>query len=498
MKILFSDQIRQLDQYTITHEPVSSLALMERAAEKCTAELLQHPADLKHLYIVCGNGNNGGDGLVIARLLQEQKFKPQVYIIEAAEKSSSDFRANLKKLLKLKPHFIRAEKDFPQLNNSVTVIDAIFGSGLNRPVTGLSAKLIRHINQSGAKVISIDIPSGLFADKSNNPEDAIILSDITYTFHAPKLSFMWSENEKHLKDFKVLDISLDKDYSTSLPTPYEFINSDTLLKWIKERRKFSHKGDNGHALIIAGSSGKEGAAILATGAALHSGAGLVTAAITDSTLIPLLTRYPSAMTVNAGKEFIKALPDISSYDAIGIGPGLGKNEPTIRVVIKLLKQSKAPMVLDADAINILAADKLLLKLLPKNTILTPHPGEFRRLAGTWKNDAAKHQLQSSFAVKHSVIVILKGAHTSIALPDGRMYFNSTGNPGMAKGGSGDVLTGMLTAFLAQGYGPEAASVMAVFLHGAAGDELALVTGKLSLTAQAIIDFIPAVTRKYLP
>lgn len=498
MKILFSEQIRQLDQYTIIHEPVSSLALMERAAEKCTTELLRHSEDLKQVCIVCGNGNNGGDGLVIARLLQKQKFKPQVYIIEVSEKSSSDFKANLKKLGRANVHFIRSDKDFPRLGNGATVIDAIFGSGLNRPVTGLAAKLIKHINQSHSKVVSIDIPSGMFTDKLNNPDDAIIQSDITYTFHAPKLSFMWSESEAYLKEFKVLDISLDKSYAASLPTPYEYIESDTIQKWVKERKKFSHKGDNGHALIVAGSCGKEGAAILATGAALHAGAGLVTAAITDSTLTPLLTRFPSAMTLNVGKEFIKSLPDLSNYDAIGIGPGLGINKATIGVVRKMLKQSKVPMVLDADALNILASDKSLVKLLPPNTILTPHPGEFKRLAGTWRNDALKHQLQSLYAVKNRVIVILKGAHTSIALPDGRMYFNSTGNPGMAKGGSGDVLTGMLTAFLAQGYTDEAASVMAVYLHGAAGDELALLTGNLSLTAQAIIDFIPIVTRKLLP
>ena len=489
MKILTSAQIRSADAYTIANEPISSIDLMERAAAACVRWIEEHFPVKSSIKIFCGPGNNGGDGLAIGRMLLHSGYSCDIYLPRVANKYSPDFFENERRLHEAFPdsiNEIKSENDFPLTGPGDVVVDALFGTGLSKPIDGLYAKLIEYLNNSGAEIISIDCPSGLFSDKPTEGT-AVIQSKNALTFQTVKLAFMFPGNEKFVGDFQVLDIGLDKRFLEDVQSENYFLTKESIQPFLKQRTKFSHKGTYGHALIIAGSKGKMGAAVLAVKAALRTGAGLVSAMIPSSGIDIMQISCPEAMVVTGKIDFEK-------FSGIGIGPGLGTDEKSASSFEKILKQSKKPLVIDADALNIISKNKKLLKRIPLQSILTPHPKEFERLAGKSKNDFERHALQISFSKKYKVYVVLKGAHTCITTPEGKSYFNSTGNPGMAKGGSGDVLTGMITSLLAQDYSPEVASLLGVYLHGLAGDFAAEKKGKDGMVAVDMIESLPEAWR----
>lgn len=491
MNMLTAEQIRLLDLYTIEHEPVASIDLMERAAARFLHALSPHLKLNSVVQVFCGQGNNGGDGLAIARMLIEEGYMHvQVQVVQHSPKPSADFMLNQSRLQNMSGiHVIETEHQIPPIENTAVVIDAIFGTGLSRPVEGLAASVIRAINTSGARVFSVDIPSGLFCDHPNQSGDTIVESDCTYTFHAPKRSFMFSANGRYVPQFEVLDIGLHRSYAEQMKGTHHYITPAMVASFFMARTKFSHKGTYGHALIAAGSEGKMGAAVLAVKAALRSGAGLVTALVPYKGGDIMQTANPEAMVEQRLYYFnIDYLPSLSTYSAIASGPGIGivSNDFTEG----LLKNCQQPLVLDADTLNTISAKRKLLKLLPPDTILTPHPGEFKRLAGEWNNDEEKLNLQMQFSKEHQAVVVLKGAHTSVSTPDGQLYFNSTGNAGMAKGGSGDVLTGIIASLRAQHYTALQAALLGVYIHGLAGDMAAEHLGQTAMNAGDIIRYLP--------
>ena len=495
MKIFSAEEIRLWDQYTIEHEPILSIDLMERAAAKCANWLLQQYPDAVSFVILCGKGNNGGDGLAIARILMENKYPVSIYILEFGHKGTEDFQTNLARLNKLSNHdihFIQTAKNFPHLQQGQIIIDALFGSGLNRNLEGVTADLVQHINNGGNEIISIDIPSGLFVDRSS--KDAIsIHADHTLSFQCYKPAFLFAENEESVGEIHILDIGLHHDYYQSVVNQFELLDDAIIHSIYKPRKKFSHKGTYGHALLVAGSYGKIGAAILSAKACLRSGVGLLTSHIPACGYDILQTSVPEAMvTTDFNSSFLtKVEDDLTKYDSIGIGPGIGTAAETKMMLPEILNSYRNPLILDADALNIMARQKDLLKLIPAGSILTPHPKEFERLFGETHTDFDRVSLALQKAKELNCIIVLKGHHTFIATADGKGFFNSTGNPGMATAGSGDVLTGILTGLLAQGYSSTETAILGVYLHGSAGDIAAKQLSKEAMIAGDIIETLGA-------
>lgn len=493
--------IREADEFTIRHEPVTDLDLMERAATTCADWIISHFSAHLHTIIFCGNGNNGGDGLVIARLLVNAGFKVSVFCIGNPEKMSPSCFANylrLKKESGIKPTIIEADHDqaspgvLPVCNPQDLLIDAIFGSGLTRPVTGLYAEIIEYINRQSSHVLAIDVPSGLFCDHPVPSESKpfVVKADFTLSFAPPKLSFFFPENAQFTGEWIVNDIGLHPEYLENAKVRNFFTEPEEIAGMLRVRKRFEHKGDFGHALLIGGSTGKSGAISLAAKACIRSGPGLVTAAIPSSGISTLQSYVPEVM-ISPGNshDFVDHLPDLSSYRAIGVGPGLGTMPESAAMLKLLIQQTPVPVVFDADAINILAENKTWLGFLPFGSIFTPHPKEFERLAGKSGNSFERNTLQREFSVRFGCFVVLKGAYTAITTPEGDCWFNPTGNPGMATGGSGDVLTGIITGLMAQGYTPFHAALSGVYLHGLAGDLAAEHIGYESLIASDIIDHL---------
>ena len=492
MKIFNTSQIRKLDEFTIRNEPVSSADLMERAADQLMKWFMRNFDRSSHVLIFCGPGNNGGDGLALARLLSVNRYNTEVFFVSISGRTSEDWNHNFRRLEKetsVRFNTIGNIENFPFIGPDDIIIDAIFGSGLTRPADGLAKQVISKINESEAKVISVDIPSGLFGENnsSNNP-DGIIRADYTLSFQFPKLSFMFPENSGYTGEWDILPIGLDSNAIRETDTPYVFVETGFVASLLKKRGKFDHKGKFGHGLLVAGSYGKIGAAVLGARAALRTGIGLITCHLPECGYQVIQTSVPEAMASVDSNEFITT-KIISSdlFDAVGIGPGIGTDTATQKTLHDLLSGKPRHLVIDADGLNILGLHQDWLELLPPGTILTPHVREFERIAGKTGNSFLQMERQAEFAARYNCIVVLKGAHTSIATPQGRIYFNSTGNPGMATGGSGDVLTGMILALLCRGYSAEEAAVTGVFLHGLAGDIAAAKSGQESVIASDIIE-----------
>jgi ADP-dependent NAD(P)H-hydrate dehydratase / NAD(P)H-hydrate epimerase len=500
MKILTADQIRELDRYTIEHEPVTSLNLMERAATACFRRLLKLINVDVPVYVFCGKGNNGGDGLAISRLLSENGRNCTTFVIEHAEHFSPDAQANYDKLLAKHPKrviSISATKDLlaSEILKGAVAIDAIFGTGLKRAPEGLAADVIPFINQQFKRVISIDLPSGLYAD-AESAHKAIVRSSLTLTFQLPKLAFLVPDNSEYVPEFELVDINLSREGLEKQGSDNFYLVSAFIASLLRKRNKFSHKGDYGHAILFAGSSGMSGAALISAKACLRSGAGLLTVHSTKTTLTALLSSLPEAMAMeDENPTHISGVDKIDRFDAVGFGPGAGRHEDTATALKKILQYYSGPLVIDADGLNILSENKTWLNFLPADTILTPHPGEFDRL--TQKHQSGWDRLHTlrDFARKHNCIVALKGAHTAIAMPDGNIVFNSTGNAGLAKGGSGDALTGIILGLLARGYPPPQAAIIGVFVHGMAADLVAKKKSMESLLASDIIEALPKAFRK---
>jgi ADP-dependent NAD(P)H-hydrate dehydratase / NAD(P)H-hydrate epimerase len=498
MKILPVENIREADAYTIKNEPIASIDLMERAATQCFKWIKKRTDNQQPVKIFCGPGNNGGDGLVIARLLLKKNYEVKTFIVRFTQKASDDFNTNLERLKEISSAQIEEINDgdqFPEIPTDDIVIDAIFGSGLTRPVEGFTAKLIQHVNQSGCITIAIDTPSGLFSDKSSVSKGAAIIeADYTLSFQFPKLAFLFPENDPFVGQWKILPIGLSEEFTNKVEVKNYFVEKEDIIPVIKKRGKFDHKGTFGHVLLIAGGYGKTGAAIMAAKAALRSGAGLVTAHVSASSYPIIQSSIPECMvSIDENERFFSKAPRLNHFNAVAVGPGIGTEKVTQSALKLLIQNSNMPMLFDADAINILGENKTWLPFVPAGSIFTPHPKEFERLVGKSSNHFERNKMQREFSAKYQVYVVLKGAHTCISTPAGDCFFNSTGNPGMATGGSGDVLTGIIAGLLAQGYHPKEACIFGVYLHGLAGD---LASAKMTQQAMIAGDIVDALYRAF--
>ncbi|MDR2764322.1 MAG: NAD(P)H-hydrate dehydratase [Tannerella sp.] len=493
LKIFETEKIKELDRYTIDYEPIASIDLTERAAMAFVREYSRHFTKQNPVIVFAGYGSNGTDALAVARLLAEDNYRVKVCLINPVRRSSKDSELNKVRLLGMpNVHFVELseDKEFvpPTLSAHDVVIDGLFGSGLNRPLEMGFAALVEYINQSEAKVVSIDIPSGLFGENNDtNHPQGIVRADRTYTFEFPKLAFFLPENAPYTGKWKVLPIGIHPTIVEQTETPYHMLTDEDITGLIRPRETFAHKGVFGHALLLAGGRGKMGAAVLAASACLRSGVGRLTVHLPLRGETTLQTSVPEAMlSLDTDEDFVSELPELKAYDAIGAGPGLGTQATSQAVLNALLTSAEKPLVLDADALNILSLNKEWIDLLPPRTLLTPHPKEFDRLFGACASGYERLHKAMNVAVEQELIVILKGACSAICTPEGNAYINRTGNPGMATAGSGDVLTGILLGLLAQGYSPETAALIGVYLHGLAGDLAAAGRSEESMIAGDLI------------
>lgn len=475
LPLLTSAQIRLADAYTIAHEPIASIDLMERASKAFVGWFINHfPEKKQAIAVFCGTGNNGGDGLAIARILHQLGYKKlDVKIAQFSDKASDDFKTNLKRIKETGVSIIEIDKgsDLPDENCEV-IIDALLGTGLNKPLTGDYKKLVQHLNSLEKKVVAVDVPTGLFSD-GEMPVDAVVMkTDLVITFQQPKINFLLPESGPYINCWEAVNIGLSEKFITSLDSPFAAVEEKDVRKMLKPRRHFSNKGTYGHALIIAGQPETMGAALLCSSASVYTGSGLTTACVPQSGLTALNSYMPEIMAiVRCGTE----LPEIKwdNFTSIGIGPGLGQGEQALEILSDVLANSKNPVVIDADALNLLATHHDLWRSVPENSILTPHMKEFDRLFGNHESWWQRIETGIQKAKTYSVNILLKNDYTIIITPQGKVYFNTTSNPAMASGGMGDVLTGIIASLLSQHYTPEEACILGAYLHGKAGDELAL-------------------------
>ena len=491
MKLFTAAQIREWDLFTINEEQIIPVELMERAATTCFKWIKKNISITQHMVICCGSGNNGGDGLVIGRLLFEAKFTVSIYIINN-KNTSAEFSINLNKLISLKADlmFINTFKDLPIFNKNMVIIDALFGTGLDRPLKTIAAQFVHHINKSELPVISIDMPSGLFAD-SFSADKAIVQATYTLTFQSKKTAFLLPENIMYTGQIHIMNIELSKKFYADEEVLFETIDKQMIKNIYKPRNSISHKYNFGHALLYAGNKNMMGAAVLCAKACMRSGTGLVTIHVTPDCEAVVHISIPEVITNSekiTNKTWLKK-------SAIAVGPGLEHSTANKHLLNTLLKNWEGPLVIDATALSLLIS---LKKLLPNRTvhpaILCPHTGEFEKLFGKTTDPFQRLQLAIDNAVKLQCFIILKGPNTLIACPDGKHYFNTTGNAGMATAGSGDALTGILCGLLAQGYSEKEACILGVYLHGSAGD---IAAKKLSQEAMIATDIIKYLSGAFL-
>jgi NAD(P)H-hydrate epimerase len=498
MKILSAEQIKQVDEYTIDQLSIKSVDLMEKAAGACAQRLERLYDKNTVLHVFCGEGNNGGDGLAISRMLIEKGFVVTTLLVHSKGQMSADASTNLERLIKFSGHHlveIKAGEDLKQIktDDRTAAIDALLGTGANKPAQGVLGDAISFINQNYKEVISIDVPSGLFCDQSSGTSNRqeIVRSHLCLTFQLPKLAFLLPNNASFVPRFEILDIGLSEKKINESETSFYYLTRNDICSLLTERPKFSHKGSYGHGLLMAGSKGKNGAALIASHAALRSGCGLLTLHSNSAALSALLNQHPEAMgSEDESFEFISECPELTNYQALAFGPGTGTHHDTQQVLKKILNYYAGKLVIDADGLNILSENKTWLSFLPPSTILTPHPKEFERLTEKFTDDFDRLKQLKIFSIKNNCIVILKGAHSAIAMPDGNIFFNSTGNPGMAKGGSGDALTGIILGLLARGYNAPQAALIGAYVHGLAGDLCANEMSMESILASDIIEKLP--------
>ena len=494
MKIINTEGIRKIDTATCENQQISSIDLMERAAAAVTHEITERFLPSQRIVVIAGPGNNGGDALAVSRMLIEQGYRnTEIYLFNVKGKLSHDCNEEYKRLITMEGiNFTEITHAFnpPRLGKNDVVVDGLFGSGLNAPLQGGFVAVARYINESGAYVISIDIPSGLFNEWNShiNMRD-MVHANLTLAFQLPRLAFFFSENYPVLGEWKLLDIDLDESKIKETQTNYFVIDSRNITPLLHKRLPFTGKRDYGSALIFAGSTGMTGAAVLAARGAMKSGAGLVTVHSAKRGIDIVQTAVPEAMfEPDRNDHVISDMKIHHNHQAVAAGPGIGTQNMTIDALEHLLQNCTAPLILDADALNCISQRPALLPLLPAKTIITPHIGEFDRLFGEQRTSEDRLKTAISMARKYNIIIVLKGHYTAIIRPTGRVYFNMTGNPGMATAGAGDVLTGIITAFLAQGYNPEYAATIGVYVHGLAGDLAAEKYGQFGLVASNIAEF----------
>ena len=500
MKILSSTQLKELDKYTITHEPIASIDLMERAAHALTDAIIRRWNKNVKMVVFAGPGNNGGDALAVARMLSQKGYYVEVFLFNIKGQLSDECQTNLNRLKTCGAIYfteIRTQFDPPELTENHVVIDGLFGNGLNKPLSGGFASVVKYINTSKAKVVAIDTPSGLMGeDNTYNIRQHIIRADVTLSIQLPKLSFLFPENEDIVGEWELLDIGLKQSYINAAPNVFSIIEEEDIRRLIKPRKRFAHKGSFGHGLLIAGSYGMAGASILSAKACLRSGIGLLTVHVPIHNHDLLQTTVPEAIVQTDIHEQYFAQPtDLSRYKALAIGPGLGQEEDTALAMMEQIQGSTLPIILDADAINILSTHRNWLSRIPKRCILTPHLGELDRLIGKCMDTYERLTKVKELATYLQSYIIVKGAWTTIVTPEGNYYFNPTGNPGMATAGSGDVLTGILLALSAQGYSQEEACLLGVYIHGLAGNIAAEEMTEIAMTASDIINALPSAWKK---
>ncbi|MDQ7947457.1 MAG: NAD(P)H-hydrate dehydratase [Pedobacter sp.] len=490
--LITAAQMREADAYTIKHKPIFSIKLMENAAKAFVGVFKRECTDRTNkISIVCGPGNNGGDGLAIARLLEAEKYKQiKVYLLKLSVKYSDDFEQNLKQLSKAKVQIQTIDKAADLKLEADIIIDAILGSGLNKPLTGFLANIAELINQSKSKVIAVDVPTGLLAEGPLSSPYLGVKADVVISFQRPKLNFFFPESQAALKRFKVVEIGLDEQYVENRPSNWKMTDKGVIQKLIKPRANFSHKGTYGHALLIAGNTATMGAALLSAKACLHTGAGLTTVCLPENGMVALNTALPEVMSLNCSANIDEGI--LEKFTAIGIGPGLGNDYDAERLMSQLI-ELKEPMVIDADGLNILAKRRDLLDLLPADSILTPHLKEFDRIFGEQRNWWERVNTAKIAAQHRRVIIVLKNQYTFVCLPNGEIHINPTGGPAMASGGMGDVLTGIITALLAQRYPAAEAAILGVYLHGKAGDKLA--KNSFVVSASEVAAEVPKVMKR---
>jgi len=475
LPLLTSKQIREADAYTIVHEPIASIDLMERASNAFTDKFITlYPDKNLSISVYCGTGNNGGDGLAVARMLKAHKYKRVIVkVARFSENSSTDFKINFQRLAKTTiPITEMSSGEAFTDEDADLVIDALLGTGINKPLEGDYKNLIDHLNSLGKTTVAVDVPTGLFSD-GNQPTGSVILkTDYVITFQQGKINFFLPESAAYIKKWEAVDIGINEKFLISLNSPYQLVQVTDIRKMLRPRRHFSNKGTYGHSLIIAGQPETMGAALLCASACVYAGSGLTTACVPSSGLTALNSYMPEIMAI---VRHGKAMPEIKweNFAAIGIGPGLGKGKDSLALLKKVLKNLKEPIVIDADALNLLSLHKDLLPLIPQGSILTPHMKEFDRLFGDHETWWERMQTGIKKAMELKLVILLKNDYTLIFTPEGKAFFNSTSNAAMASGGMGDVLTGIITALLAQKYSPDEAAIIGAFIHGKAGDDLAL-------------------------
>lgn len=495
IKIFPTYQIKQLDAYTIEHEPIASIDLMERAARALTDEITRRWTPETPFVFMAGPGNNGGDALAVARLMSEKGYQTSVYLFNTKGKLSPDCEQNKECLLAVRGvdfHEVISQFTPPVLNTETVVVDGLFGSGLNKPLEGGFASVVKYINASKAEVVSIDVPSGLMGEENGeNKSDCIIKASLTLSLQLPKLAFLFAENEEFVGEWMLLDIGLSKQAIDEMPTPYKMLTDDDIPAMLKPRGKHTHKGNYGRAMLIAGSQGMAGASILAARACLRSGVGLLTVHLPFYNNLIMQMAVPEAMTeIDINDAYFAEATDVDDFQAVAIGPGLARSRATEMAVLEQISTTQIPMVIDADALNILGDNKTYLMRLPKGSILTPHVKELERLVGKCNDSHERLMRAIELAERAEVYIVLKGAYSAIISPKGEVYFSSRGNPGMATGGCGDVLTGILLALLAQGYDTGRAALMGVYIHGLAGDLSAEKFGQIAMTSGDLVEMLP--------
>ncbi len=502
MKIFTSAQLKELDQYTIAHEPIRSIDLMERAAKTLTRAIMEQWTPQTPVVVFAGPGNNGGDALAVGRMMAEQGYHVSVYLFNTTGKLSEDCDKNRKRLQDCRKvkEFVEVVDEFdpPKLSAETLVIDGLFGTGLSKPLAGGFASLVKYINQSPAYILSIDVPSGLMTeDNSYNVRANMIKADQTLTIHQRKLAFLFPENQQFVGKLRILDIRLSEEGAERIDAQFTMLDEADVAKKLRPRDKFAHKGNMGTAMIIAGSQGMAGASILATRACLRSGVGKAIVHIPRRLNDILQISVPEAIVdTDADEKYFTEATDTSYVDAVCIGPGLRQQESSAIALISQIRRTTVPIVLDADALNILANHRAWLQQLPGGIVMTPHPKEFDRLNGSPCADSYERLSRARSMAEHQkAYILLKGHYTALCMPDGRVVFNTTGNAGMATAGSGDVLSGIITGLLARGYGQADACMLGMYLHGLAGDLAAADLGQESVTASDLIAYLPRAFRR---
>ncbi|WP_297985463.1 NAD(P)H-hydrate dehydratase [uncultured Chryseobacterium sp.] len=490
MKIFSASQIRSCDAYTIKHKPVESIQLMERAAKVCVDWMVAHLKNHSEIAVFCGSGNNGGDGFAIARILYQKGFDVNVFIESENQKFSDDALHNFERVKEISGIDVLSLEDAfnYSFKENTVIVDALLGSGLNRKIEGKIRDVILFLNDLPFQKIAIDIPSGLYSDDIFEKDSVVFQAEDTLSFQFWKKAFLHPETGKFCGEVHILDIGLNKEYIEETSTNDFVIDEEMIHQIFQPRQNFSHKGTYGKCVIIGGSFGKMGASVLATKSALKTGSGLTFSLAPKCGYEILQTTCPEAMYLYGGEDYISSF-EVPNDAVCGIGPGLGTDPETEEYFIDFLNNYKKPLVLDADTLNIISKDSEYLKLIPQNSIITPHPKEFERLFSTSENSFERLELAKQKASELKIFIVLKDHHTQIITPEKEVFYNITGNSGMAKGGSGDVLTGMITSLLAQKYSSKNAAIFGVWLHGKAGDFAAEKHSKEAMLPSDLIDEI---------